>query len=223
MHNGGSNALLGERLVAIVLTMGFALRACHQRPADPRNTELQARFRYNQSPAKVFELTELVGRDFFVCCNLYFDEERNANDANYKYLDVGSNRIPFGTRVKVTNAGKEGVVMRPDGGSETFYLYFAFGGERITAMEYFRNILRDSDPRPALATASPEIVAAITKGHLRRGMTKEQATMARGYPPFHRTPGFQSDQWLYYDSRSSVRHVQFVDGKIITIERGAAP
>jgi hypothetical protein len=40
---------------------------------------------------------------------------------------------------------------------------------------------------------------------------------------FHRTPGLEADDWLYYESPTVVDHVHFVAGKIASIEHGAAP
>jgi hypothetical protein len=46
-----------------------------------------------------------------------------------------------------------------------------------------------------------ELATAIRSGTMRKGMTKEQVLMARGYPPVHETPSIDSDRWVYWSSR----------------------
>ncbi|PTY01252.1 hypothetical protein [Opitutus sp. ER46] len=62
-------------------------------------------------------------------------------------------------------------------------------------------------------------VAAIKAGKMKRGMTKEQVLMARGYPPAHKTPTLQSDRWMYWPSRFVIQTIVFADG-VLTAGRG---
>lgn len=55
----------------------------------------------------------------------------------------------------------------------------------------------------------------IKFGRLRKGMTKEEAILARGYPPVHRTSSTEDDQWVYQQNRFAVQTVIFADGKLI--------
>jgi len=67
------------------------------------------------------------------------------------------------------------------------------------------------------------IAAGIKDGRLVEGMTKDQALIARGYPPRHRTPSLELNEWLYYETPGFVDRVVFVDGKLQSVTRGPAP
>jgi len=54
----------------------------------------------------------------------------------------------------------------------------------------------------------------IKYGRLRKGMTKEEAILARGYPPVHRTYSTEDDHWVYQQSRFAVQTIIFTDGKL---------
>jgi hypothetical protein len=164
----------------------------------------------------------LENRAFYLCCNLRFNQDHDATDANYAYPDTGIT-LPLGTRVRVTRVYAMSVRLRPEGDPNTYSLELRFGRNRISARQYFLNILRDEDPRGALVKVPPEIADAIRQGRLVAGMTKEQALMARGYPPLHRTESIAANDWIFYETRGFVDRVTFVDGKIQSVTRAPAP
>ena len=55
----------------------------------------------------------------------------------------------------------------------------------------------------------------IRVGRLRLGMTKEEAILARGYPPVHRTYSTEDDRWVYQQNRFVTQTILFADGKLI--------
>jgi hypothetical protein len=168
---------------------------------------------------------ELEGQDVYLSCNMAFDAHREAYDANYLYSG-SSNLLRFGTRVRVTkvhwhkNADLYDVTLQPEGLELTYRITYKYGIKRMTSSDYFHGILRNTDPRKTLEGVPREVVDAVTEGRLIPGLTKEQALMARGYPPLHRTAGIESDEWVYYDSRSLVNVVRFENGKITSVEPG---
>jgi len=50
---------------------------------------------------------------------------------------------------------------------------------------------------------------------VREGMTKEEAILARGYPPVHRTYSTEDDRWVYQQNRFVTQTVVFADGKLV--------
>ncbi len=60
-----------------------------------------------------------------------------------------------------------------------------------------------------------EIQKDIRVGRLRLGMTKEEAILARGYPPVHRTYSTEDDRWVYWQNRFVTQTILFADGKLI--------
>jgi hypothetical protein len=164
------------------------------------------------------------GRTLYTCCTLSFDLGRYASDANYEYRTYREAiMLPVGTPLRVTEDHGDMIEFEPEGMVDSFRLAFKFGKARITAGEWFRLILVEKDPRGALGRMPADTAAAIAEGRLATGMTKPQAIMARGYPPFHRTAGVEADDWMYYASPGFVDRVVFTDGRITSVRREAAP
>ncbi len=59
----------------------------------------------------------------------------------------------------------------------------------------------------------------IKVGEVKVGMSKEGVTLAIGYPPMHRTPSLQSDQWIYWRNRWATMQVVFENGKVSRVGR----
>ena len=59
----------------------------------------------------------------------------------------------------------------------------------------------------------------IKDGVVKKGMTKEGVVYAVGYPPTHKTPTLDSDQWIYWKNRFGKMRVQFTDGKVSRVIR----
>ena len=210
--------------VAAGLTLATAcgVHACKPRVSDPQRAALAERIRHpNATPFVPF--AEFQDKDFYLCCTMRFNDDHDASDANYSYPNVRGYTFRAGTKVHVVSVRWNDITIRPEGESERFNIDFRFGTQKLNGRQFFHYVLVDADPTTALAQAPKEIVDAVNEGRLLVGMTKEQAVMARGYPPFHQTTGIESDQWTYYFNRASVDHVTFVDGKITAIERGPAP
>ena len=68
-----------------------------------------------------------------------------------------------------------------------------------------------------LSQFSEDTQSAIRAGQPRRGMTKEEVLIARGFPPSHVTLSLDSDQWRFWQNRWNTIIVQFADGKVETI------
>lgn len=69
-------------------------------------------------------------------------------------------------------------------------------------------LLLSKEPTP-LDRLPVELAQAIREGVMRKGMTKEQVLMARGYPPAHRTPSINEQRWTYWTSRFGQQIVFF--------------
>ena len=171
---------------------------------------------------KIRHYPELSNRWLFACCNLHFNKRFYASDANYSYAPDPI-VVPAGTPVFVIDDNPAELHLLPEGQNQSLELTFKFGTSRMTADQYFHTVLLESDPREAMARTPSEVATAIQEGRLVEGMTKAQAVMARGYPPFHRTEGIEADTWTYYENADQVDVVQFVDGKLATVTRTDAP
>ena len=171
----------------------------------------------------------LVGRQFYLCCNMGFNPHYEASDSNYGQYMVGAHQygagpvLAAGTKVTVLAVGSSGIAIQPVDSQTTYSLSFSYGKKQLSPSQYFHNILRDTDPMLAVHADSPLESAAITQGQLLPGMTKDEALVARGYPPAHRTPDLNANEWIYFETPGFVDRVVFVDGKIQSVTRGPAP
>lgn len=205
---------IGLALALVPLLVG----ACHERPySSPFGRQGQGGFSHTD------KLNAFIGKDFFTCCNLRFRDDGTTTDANYLFIGIANNFLPAGTPVPVTGRGPHGLEIQPQVGGRRFYIAFQYGTERMGPADYFHLILRDTDSRAGLQSTNPRMQKAIADGRLVRGMSKTQALLARGYPPFHQTSGVESDEWIYFDAMSIIKRVRFVAGTIDSIETGQAP
>lgn len=69
-----------------------------------------------------------------------------------------------------------------------------------------------------LAGFSEEERSCIKKGIVTEGMTKDAVIKAMGYPPHHKTPTLEMDQWRYWKNRFDTMLVFFDDGKVSAIQ-----
>jgi hypothetical protein len=165
---------------------------------------------------------ELVGQTRYLCCAMTF-EAGETTDANYLFRGSGTGRLPAGTRLTVTGAGLNRIDFRAEPDGATYRVYFEYGTAHTDVDTYLTDILRQQDPTVVLGTLPAPIVEAIAAGRLVPGMTREQALLARGYPPRHRTPDLAAAEWLYYDEPGLGVYVTFADGVIKSLRGGPAP
>jgi hypothetical protein len=169
-------------------------------------------------------VSAVADRDLYLCCNMWFDRNGAASDANYMYL--GGRFLPVGTSVRLIGASRRSVTFVTAKAKVTdtpYQLSFDYGTDRMNDESYFRLIFRESSPLETITSDRHSARPFIESGKLAVNMTRSEAIMARGYPPFHTTPGIDADEWLYYQSRGSVRYVRFRDGVISSIEDGMPP
>ena len=171
--------------------------------------------------AQPFDPT-LSARDSYLCCNLHFNSDHDATDANYDDMKGGT-MIPVGTRVKASAVGPETVKFRRGNDNNTYSLELRFGIKKIIPTSYFSRIFLEKNPTPELAKLPPETQEAVRKGVVTLGMTREEVIMSRGYPPLHETQSYESDDWLYYRTGSTTELVHFAQGRVQSITPGEDP
>ena len=66
-----------------------------------------------------------------------------------------------------------------------------------------------------LSKFTPEEQNACLSGHVVPGMSKEAVLVARGYPPAHKTPDLNANDWQYWNGRFNSRVYHFKEGKFV--------
>ena len=140
--------------------------------------------------------------DGYTCCNLHYDHDR-ISDANWSNLPM----IPAGAKIRVVEYGMNRATVEIDG--KAIRIGHDYGRDRESTEAYVRKLIVAEDPRAVVATYTPEVRAAIFRGIVIPGMTREQVLIAVGYPPTHRTFTLDSSVWHLWASRHGRYEVHF--------------
>ena len=102
----------------------------------------------------------LTNRPLYTCCNLHFNRDGDASDANYE--NIAGTTVPLGTRVTVVSDHRNAIDFRAAIPSQqVFTLVFRFGRSQMKAAEYFSLVLVPNDPTPRLKSLDPSIATAV--------------------------------------------------------------
>jgi len=145
----------------------------------------------------------------YLCCNL-FTYGTQMGDGNYR--EAGTSLVPVGTPAQIT-------------GYDMRFIYTQVGGKvqrlkndysRDVPMTLFaeRYIVKE-DPKLRIAAFEPAIREAILAAKVAQGMTREQVTMAVGWPITSENPRLDAKVWRYWTDSWSEYQVSFDDaGKV---------
>ncbi len=150
------------------------------------------------------------GGEYYTRYTFYY--ERNAfRSTNYRR----GTPVPINTKVKLLSMGAEEYLISVKGETITVKNNYKHSG---CSVEEFASKMLSEEPTDIDALGKG-LAADIKYGSLRLGMTKEQAIMARGYPPVHETASIEMDRWVYWSSRFVKLTIVFYDG-ILSEGRG---
>ncbi|MGF1764655.1 hypothetical protein [Aliivibrio kagoshimensis] len=80
--------------------------------------------------------------------------------------------------------------------------------------KYLAQYFGTSCDKNTITTMSKIDQAGIKEGVVKSGMTKQGVILAIGYPPEHRTPSLESDEWVYWRNRFGTTLIKFTDGVV---------
>jgi hypothetical protein len=164
------------------------------------------------SRAKVSSGTSVgaAGQTLYTQFTLYY--ERNCHvTTNYRKGIL----VPVNTQVKLVKSGKtEIVVTLPDGQELTIKNIPNFSGEGIDGI--FKRTFAATPVNLSQFTETEK--KAIMAGEVTTGMRKSAVIVAIGYPPKHKTPSLESNDWQYWQSRFDTFIVHFTNDKVSQIQ-----
>jgi len=146
----------------------------------------------------------------FACCNLHYDGD-TITDSNFGQLPF----LPAGSPLKVRQV--EGYVAQIEANGRSLRLVLEHRGKE-TMQDWLTRIVVADDPRLKIATFPPTIRDAINAGKLVKGMTREQAVMAVGYPQTNEKMRFEGPSWRYWWSGFAPYYVYWNGNKLIRID-----
>jgi len=117
--------------------------------------------------------------------------------------------IPINSEVEIVKMGRDAIFFRYDG--KLIALVDVKKYSQITVQELFERTFKEHPVD--LSAYPPEMQANIMAGKVVEGMNKEEMILTRGYPPAHRTPSLEKNDWQYWNGRFNSRIYHFEDGK----------
>jgi hypothetical protein len=157
-------------------------------------------------PLSAEEQATLASADRYACCNLHY-AERWISDGNWA-------EQPFllpGARVKITGWGRNRAFVSIDG--RPIEAGVDYSRKEQSREQFADQIFVREDPRPRIASWSPEVQEAIAAGKIRKGMTKEQVVVSLGVPRPDRTPDSKARKWIYFASETAEFDIDFDDAE----------
>ena len=151
------------------------------------------------------------GASMFLQRNLHADENNRTYTTNYQFPTL----IPMGTPVRIDSQNRKVVKFtRLDTNQQFTFLKTKHLRESYeeTQAKYFGS----EDPTPKIAELSEVDQQGISQGMALEGMTKEGVLYACGYPPDHKTPSLDSNQWRYWTTKMRTQLVFFDENGVVT-------
>jgi len=126
--------------------------------------------------------------------------------------------LPVGTKVTVTDMSSKALEFtREDGMEFRIYTrkYYQLTGEEMAKLLF--GTKNPTAKGGKFHKFSKMERKQIKQGQLKKGMSREAAIMAYGYPPTHANPDIKNDTWKLWVTRWNKMNVYFEKGKISRI------
>ena len=164
---------------------------------------------FAKAPSVIAPVSKPVaGGAYFTRVNFY-QEENLSYGTNY---GVGS-LVPVNTAVTVVSLKGDRLVLQVTATGQKITVENISKHTKKTGAEVASLLL--SEKKTDLGALPKPLANAIAAGTLRRGMTREQVLLTRGYPPSHKTPSLEGDSWLFWRNRFASDAVVFRDGVVV--------
>lgn len=158
---------------------------------------------------------EVAIRAGYACCNLRYSDD-TISDANLAQQAF----IPAGTPIRVRRIDGHRAEIEVDG--KPMRLVHDYGKDQESLALWLNRIVVAEDPRPKIARFAPPLRNAIAAGRLLKGMSREQAIVAVGYPPAEEHARSEATNWRYWWSNAVPYYVYWTkSGSVGKIEGDA--
>lgn len=144
----------------------------------------------------------------YLCCNLR-SYGNSISDVNY---DEATQPLAIGTPAQVTGYEFRWFDANVGGKAQRFKNDYS---RDLPMVEFARRYIVTEDPKIRLAGFEPQVRDAIVAGRLLPGMTREQVTMALGWPISSENPRLDAPVWRYWVNAFGEYQVSFdAQGKV---------
>lgn len=153
-------------------------------------------------------INPVAGQEYFLRSTLHFEDGEHLA-TNYARGIV----VPINTPVKIDMIKANSISLHRVDTGDKMEIKNVEKYTRKTVGELARLYFSDA-PTP-LDRLPADLADWIRRGEMRKGMTKEQVLLARGYPPGHETSSVESDRWVYWSSRFVHQTIVFSNGRLV--------
>ena len=152
--------------------------------------------------------TPAVGKEYYARHCFMYEKSRHVTTNYWR-----GSLVPINAKIKVEILTADKLLLRVVETGESIEVENIASYTKCDMQTIARRML--SGEPTNLGRLDEDMANAIKSGTMRKGMTKEQVLMARGFPPAHKTPSLAGDRWQYWTSRYATQMIVFVDGKLI--------
>lgn len=148
-------------------------------------------------------------RSGYACCNLHYSGDwiSDSNLAELPFIAAGT---PIGVKKIDGNRAYVEINGKP------MRLGHDYGRDEETMEQWVSKLVLLEDPTLKMAKYSPVTRAAIVKGQLMKGMTKEQVIMSVGHPQTNENPHLDGPYWRFWWSSFGPYYVYWTKGGTVS-------
>lgn len=151
-----------------------------------------------------------TGKTFYTRHNFKYEKGRHLT-TNY----LRGALVPVNTEVKIIEHNSNVIVLNLVKSGQQVKIVNVFNFSQTTIKQIFKRMF--SEKKTNLGKINEKLRKNIKLGIATPGMTKEQILITLGYPPGHRTPSTEMDQWRYWKSRMNTILLYFENDKLSRI------
>ena len=154
----------------------------------------------------------LRAQTFYTAYNVWYEKPTAVYCINYQRGTM----IPAGTEINnVEIAGKRlSFTIAKTGEKIVISFNSKYHGSEVTIQTFKDRLVTTKTFDQLTQGLKPFEIEAIRQGIAVKGMSKKAVLISFGYPPEHKTPSLDDNQWTYWRNRFVMFTVPFEDGSV---------
>ena len=155
---------------------------------------------------------EAAPGNYYTAVNIWWYKPMKIYSTNYHRGEM----IPAGTRVKITDISSKRIYFTRKSDGKEFAILRMKRHTKLPVDAHVKRLFSKKNPKGAGSKYSrftKKEKRAVKHGLIFKGMSRDAAIMAYGYPPDHKTPNLKKNLWIYYKGLYVSWQLRFKNGK----------